>query len=155
MIKFIIIGMAISVSLTFRFFFWPLKSGQWQFKQSASPWPNMTKRGVFAPVMSLFMVGFFMMNSGSVLAADSTVTRGKNIFAKLSCSICHRIHGEGAQVGPDLSYEGDKRDRKWLLAHFKDPKSVVPNSIMPPVSISDSELGDLSSYMLSLKKEIN
>jgi len=55
-------------------------------------------------------------------------------------------------VAPDLSYVGDRRDRDWLIAHFKDPQGVVPGSIMPPVRLSDPEMSELTAYMLSLKK---
>ncbi len=35
------------------------------------------------------------------------------------------------RVGPDLSREGGKRTNGWHIAHFWDPRDVVPNSIMP------------------------
>jgi hypothetical protein len=36
------------------------------------------------------------------------------------------------RVGPDLSREGGRRSNDWHLAHFYDPKSVVPTTVMPP-----------------------
>ena len=70
----------------------------------------------------------------------------------LVCSGCHRVHGVGGAVGPDLSFVGDVRDADWLIRHFKDPQAVVPASIMPKFNLSDKELHDLTAYMLSLKK---
>lgn len=35
------------------------------------------------------------------------------------------------RVGPDLSREGGKRTNGWHIAHFYNPRDVVPNSIMP------------------------
>lgn len=35
------------------------------------------------------------------------------------------------RVGPDLVREGGRRSNDWHVAHFKDPKSVVPTSVMP------------------------
>jgi ubiquinol-cytochrome c reductase cytochrome b subunit len=70
----------------------------------------------------------------------------------MSCAGCHGIHGEGAQVGPDLSYEGDKRDQPWLMGHFKDPQKYSPGSFMPAFRLTDKELEDLTAYILSLKK---
>jgi cbb3-type cytochrome oxidase cytochrome c subunit len=55
-------------------------------------------------------------------------------------------------VAPDLSYVGDLRDRDWLIAHFQDPRGVVPGSIMPPIRLGDPEMSELTAYMLSLKK---
>ena len=35
------------------------------------------------------------------------------------------------RVGPDLTYEGGVRSNDWHIAHFLDPKSTSPGSIMP------------------------
>lgn len=99
------------------------------------------------------MLGLAVKETASIVVADPAIARGKAIYAKLACAGCHRIQGEGAQVGPDLSYEGDKRDKTWLEAHFKDPQSLSPGSFMPSVRLSEAELESLTRYMLSLKKE--
>lgn len=84
---------------------------------------------------------------------DPALARGKALVAHFNCTGCHRIHGEGGAVGPDLSYEGDSRaDRDWHYRHFRDPQSVTPGSIMPKFPLTDQELHDLTSYILSLKK---
>ncbi|HYC77608.1 MAG TPA: cbb3-type cytochrome c oxidase subunit II [Planctomycetota bacterium] len=38
------------------------------------------------------------------------------------------------RVGPDLTYEGGLRSNDWHVAHFADPQSVSPDSIMPRYS---------------------
>ncbi len=38
------------------------------------------------------------------------------------------------RIGPDLTYEGGKRSNDWHVAHFFDPKSTSPDSIMPNFS---------------------
>ena len=35
------------------------------------------------------------------------------------------------RVGPDLTHEGGLRTNDWHVAHFMNPKNVVPNSVMP------------------------
>ena len=35
------------------------------------------------------------------------------------------------RVGPDLTHEGGKRSNDWHVAHFKDPTSTSPDSVMP------------------------
>jgi hypothetical protein len=35
------------------------------------------------------------------------------------------------RVGPDLAREGGKKSNDWHIAHFVNPKSVVPHSVMP------------------------
>ncbi|MCK6483236.1 MAG: cbb3-type cytochrome c oxidase subunit II [Phycisphaerae bacterium] len=36
------------------------------------------------------------------------------------------------RVGPDLSREAGRRSNDWHVAHFWQPTSVVPSSVMPP-----------------------
>ena len=55
-------------------------------------------------------------------------------------------------MGPDLSYVGNRRtDRDWHIRHLRDPASVSPGSIMPKFPLSEREMNDLASYLLSLK----
>src|SRR5437879_3434267 len=82
------------------------------------------------------------------------VAAGRALFERLQCTSCHRIHGEGGAIGPDLSYVGDHRDRDWLIKHFRDPRSTSPGSIMPKFPLNERELNDLTAYMLSLKRRI-
>lgn len=35
------------------------------------------------------------------------------------------------RVGPDLTREGGQRSNDWHVAHFLEPKDVVPSSVMP------------------------
>ncbi|MHB8483613.1 MAG: cytochrome b N-terminal domain-containing protein [Nitrospiria bacterium] len=109
--------------------------------------------GVLLLIFVFSMIGLAVKETASIAVADPAIFRGKAIYSKLACAGCHRIHGEGAQVGPDLSYEGDKRDKTWLEAHFKDPQALSPGSFMPPVRLSETELESLTRYIMSLKKE--
>ena len=77
---------------------------------------------------------------------------GEKVYQAQGCSACHLIRGIGGTTGPDLTKVGGRRDRAWLLGHFKDPKAYVPDSAMPPYGhLSDQELSDLTEYMVSLK----
>ena len=83
---------------------------------------------------------------------DPSVVRGMALVEHFNCKTCHRIHGEGANLAPDLSYVADRRpDREWHLQHFKDPQSVSPGSFMPKFPLNDKQLNDLTNYMLTLK----
>lgn len=115
------------------------------------------KRPVALAAGSLFLIGVFSLMFLSIQSARSETPKnpaalaGKKLVAQLQCAGCHRINGEGATVGPDLSHEGSKRDADWLIRHFKDPQGVSPGSIMPRFSLSEEELKNLAAYMLSLK----
>jgi len=109
--------------------------------------------GVLFLAVVFGLLGVSLRDLYAVPRADPAVARGKALFAQFGCSGCHRIHGHGGAVGPDLSYEGDTRpDRDWHLRHFRDPQSVSPGSIMPKFPLTDQQLNDLSTYVLSLKR---
>lgn len=57
------------------------------------------------------------------------------------------------RVGPDLSRVGGKYDRQWHVAHFKDPRSLVPGSVMPPfpwIANDPQELDAIIAYVQTL-----
>jgi len=119
-----------------------------------------TSRGEVIVIGVLFLVGVFVLIGLSIRdlramkRTDPAVVSGKALYERFGCMGCHRIHGEGGAVGPDLSYVGDQRDRDWLIKHFRDPQSTSPGSIMPKFPLDEQELNDLTAYMLSLKKRI-
>lgn len=57
------------------------------------------------------------------------------------------------RTGPDLAHVGSRYDTpQWHIDHLKDPRAVVPGSIMPSFSyLSEQEMKDLAEYLLSLK----
>lgn len=62
--------------------------------------------------------------------ASAAVRAGFDAF-RVHCSRCHRLRGQGGNVGPELrpaSIAG--RDREWLRAWIEDPSSLVPNARM-------------------------
>lgn len=54
--------------------------------------------------------------------------RGKEIFmerAEAACFRCHKINGEGGDVGPDLGKIGAQKDRAYILESIIHPNSVI------------------------------
>jgi len=112
----------------------------------------LTAGAVFLLVV-FSLLGLSISNLYAVSRVDPAVAKGKALYAQFGCSGCHRIHGEGGAIGPDLSFAGDRRpEREWHLRHFRDPQAVSPGSIMPKFPLDDRQLNDLTSYVLSLKK---
>ncbi len=79
------------------------------------------------------------------------LTPGQRVYQSLGCSGCHIINGIGGTTGPDLTKVGARRERTWLMGHFRDPDDYVKGSAMPKVEASDTEIDQLTVYMLSLK----
>ena len=115
--------------------------------------PAALTAGMLFLAVVFTLLGVSLRDLYAVPHIDPAVARGKALFAQFGCTGCHRIHGQGGAVGPDLSYEGDVRpDREWHIRHFHDPQSVSPGSFMPKFPLSDQQLQDLTTYVLSLKK---
>jgi putative heme-binding domain-containing protein len=53
--------------------------------------------------------------------------RGKTVFAsdRARCVACHKVNGQGGEVGPDLSQIGGKFDRTHLIESILDPSAEI------------------------------
>ena len=82
---------------------------------------------------------------------------GVVVFETAHCNNCHATAGSakvGRGMGPDLTKVGAKRDKEWIIAHVRDPKSHNPMSRMPasgPDKLSDKDAGTLGEYLAGLK----
>jgi ubiquinol-cytochrome c reductase cytochrome b subunit len=113
--------------------------------------PVALAAGVGLLLVVFLLLGVSLHRVWSLPITSPGVVEGRQLFAKLQCSACHRIHGEGGSFGPDLSYVGAHRNREWLIRHFKNPPAVVPGSAMPPFDLDEPSLNALADYLLTLK----
>ncbi len=132
---------------------WPFLDWKKTVRAPASRPVGMVLGALF--MITVFsLLGLSLKNLYAVQRVDPGIAHGQAMVKQLGCLGCHKIHGAGGTIGPDLSFVGDRRpDRGWHIKHFRDPSSVSPGSIMPKFPLSDSELNDLASYVLSLKKD--
>ena len=67
------------------------------------------------------------------------LSRGRQTFSQL-CAPCHRLYGEGGQVGPDLTGSG-RANLDYLLDNVVDPSAVVPADFrMAIVTLKDGRV---------------
>ena len=111
--------------------------------------------GGMAFLITMFvLLGISLRDLYAVPKTDPVIAKGEALVQKFACKTCHRIHGDGANVAPDLSYVADRHpEREWHIRHFKDPQSVSPGSFMPKFPLSDTQLNNLTSYILTLKSD--
>ena len=91
-----------------------------------------------------------------VVSADDVTgvsDTGEALYNARGCPLCHKVGGEGGDVGPDLSGAGNnpKRDMGWYMAYVMDPKSLLPASRMPAVIQDRDEAAHIAAYLMSLK----
>jgi cytochrome c2 len=92
------------------------------------------------------------------------INRSKSLVRDKGCRICHVINGQGGNLGPDLSNEGDKHAEgfdfsnlateqltvfNWHFKHFKSPITAVPATIMPDLSLQTRDALALSMLVMS------
>ena len=56
-------------------------------------------------------------------ASEGNAVHGKPVFTQ-HCGTCHRLHGSGNNIGPDLT-SANRRDRAAMLGHVVDPSNVI------------------------------
>jgi nitric oxide reductase subunit C len=87
-----------------------------------------------------------------VATAVTSISSGEEVYKTQGCSACHTIGGVGGKVGPDLSKVGSRRDKVWIEAQIRDPKSHDPQSIMPSSSkIPSKDIDYLANYLAGLR----
>ncbi len=103
---------------------------------------------------------------------------GRNIYVREGCYLCHSqmirtlrdeveryghyslaaesmydhpFQWGSKRTGPDLARVGDKYSDEWQRAHLADPRSVVPESVMPPYRFLEETALDYRDIQLMLK----
>ena len=56
-------------------------------------------------------------------AGPGSVEQGHLLFTQ-HCATCHRLHGEGHAVGPELTH-ANRADRDYLLVQLVDPNAII------------------------------
>lgn len=82
---------------------------------------------------------------------SSRVAEGKQIFHEYACYGCHKIAGQGGEVGPDLSSVGSRLRPDYLVAFLQNPQAFIPGSPMKISELWEDEVRSLVAYLVSLK----
>jgi ubiquinol-cytochrome c reductase cytochrome b subunit len=92
------------------------------------------------------------LKDGATFAGvPAPIRMGGATIEREDCRQCHQIYGDGGRRGPALQHLLGKRDKAWLVAHFKDPKKLVEGSKMPKYAyLSEEELAAMADYLLAL-----
>ncbi len=71
------------------------------------------------------------------------------MYERYKCYVCHRFNGYGGDLAPDLSYEGSRAQRRWLIDFLKNPQTLRPTLIfrMPQFNMSDDEASAAADYL--------
>lgn len=70
------------------------------------------------------------------------------LYERYKCYVCHRFNGYGGTLAPDLTYEGSRAQRQWMVNFLKNPGTLRPTLVvrMPQFNMSDQEAGRIADY---------
>ncbi len=71
------------------------------------------------------------------------------VYERYKCYTCHKFNGYGGDLAPDLTYEGSRAQRQWLVDFLRNPQTLRPTLIlrMPQFNMSDKDAATLADYM--------
>ena len=66
-----------------------------------------------------------------------------------NCATCHKFHGVGEDIGPDLSHIGQLRDADYIAAYVKDPVKLNPDAAMQGFEnqLTPAEIQNVANYL--------
>jgi mono/diheme cytochrome c family protein len=94
------------------------------------------------------------------------INLAKGIVNARGCRACHVINSRGGTIGPDLTFVGDKAPEQyeygrlsgqktafaWHVAHLKDPRALVTDTVMPNFNLTTKEAQAVAMLILSWRK---
>jgi mono/diheme cytochrome c family protein len=111
-----------------------------------------SRRGVNFAETSLDRYKAHVANAAVVIPPGTAGEQaGQQLVTDRACTACHKLGDRDGGIAPDLSYEGLIRDDAWLMDHFKNPRSRIPDSIMPSFRFPEEDFQRLTTYLGSLK----
>jgi ubiquinol-cytochrome c reductase cytochrome b subunit len=133
----------------------------------------MRRRTVAIGVAALGLIGWGALTAAAVITTPRTAVAGNTsteagaewnqispeelagvgYFRAENCSACHNLADGGPKLGPNLVTVGSRKSAAWMIAHFKNPREVVPGSNMPPITLSDAQLNTLAAFLLKIRPE--
>lgn len=71
-----------------------------------------------------------------------------DVYERYKCYVCHQFNGYGGTLAPDLSFEGSRAQRNWLIDFLKNPQTLRPTLIlrMPQFNMTDQEATIIADY---------
>ena len=100
--------------------------------------------------LAAFLLKLNPANASALGNAPDFATAGALVYQANQCGGCHMVNGYGQKIGPVLNGLGQRRNRSWVEEHFANPEALSPGSMMPPYTLSQKDMENLTTYLFSL-----
>ncbi len=97
--------------------------------------------------------GCYVCHSQQVRALRDEVERYGHYSLAAESMYDHPFQWGSKRNGPDLARVGNKYSNEWHIAHLADPRSLVPDSIMPSYGFLNRPLSyaDMAAHLKTLR----
>ncbi|MFQ5580088.1 MAG: c-type cytochrome, partial [Nitrospiria bacterium] len=86
-------------------------------------------------------------------AYQEQVVLGEEIFSEVGCNACHKVNGEGGELGPDLSRAGFMLQTQFIFRWILNPQSFKPKTRMANLDLNEEDAFAISLYLSTLKAD--
>jgi mono/diheme cytochrome c family protein len=83
---------------------------------------------------------------------------GEEVVKSIGCMGCHVVgEGKRSEIGPRRTFGqpleniGNKTTYEWIYNWVRDPKHYSPTTYMPNLRLTDAQVADVATYLVSLK----
>ncbi len=101
------------------------------------------------------------MKDPTIDQADATfstspeaIAAGEETVKTVGCLACHAVGELGSDFAPKLEGVSSKVTPNFLRRWISNPKSYDPDTVMPSLRLTDSEVDNVVAYLMSLKAPI-
>jgi ubiquinol-cytochrome c reductase cytochrome b subunit len=136
------------------------KTAAWMiahFKQPSQVVPGTSMPAVQLSDANLNTLAAFLLklnpeNADALHSAPQFVVEGAMVYQANDCASCHRVNGQGTELGPDLNGLASRHPREWVEAHFRDPAKLSPGSPMPAFNFNEKDMDRITSFLMALPR---
>lgn len=113
--------------------------------------PYQTTRVRTPPVQEAEFASLMESKVADDEARQGLIDQGKEVFADYGCVACHKIDGEGGELGPDLSRVGFMLQPQFIYRWVRNPLSFKSHTRMPNLDLPDEDALAVTLYLSTLK----
>ena len=84
--------------------------------------------------------------------SERAIKAGEETVKTVGCLTCHAVDGLGSDFAPALDSVGTKVTASYLRQWISDPKAYDPDTSMPSLRLSSSEVGNVVAYLMNLQQ---